>query len=259
MVSHPAYANNRQQAVAAERIGAPCRLLSLADELILAIIERIDSHETLVNLCATCPRLQALTEPYSFKSRLVRTGDQAERLAHVLMSRMERLDYVKVLSIRYVWEDEQGIEILSDLMKIGLHNIRDLTIESPCLNNDPWRNDPQLPWRSACRIDIGGMLRAAALRSDPVSEIPVLPHLQSRKFNLIIECVCQTPTSDSNSSYPWLGQSQVLHWCELLCFPGPHFAESDNLLLRPVNTARRGRPAVQREVRHNFINHVNIH
>jgi hypothetical protein len=42
-------------------------LLALADELILSIIEQIDSREDLNSLATTCSRLQDLTEPYIWR------------------------------------------------------------------------------------------------------------------------------------------------------------------------------------------------
>ena len=158
----------------------PPKLLSLPDELILAVIEQIDSVVALASLAATNSRLQELVEPYSLRSRFVRTGVQARKLAGILQSRPKRMLHVQDLSIRYVWENEEGIEELDGIMR-KLTNLRHLTIESPCLNNDPWRNDPLLPWNSHCRIDYTDLIKYSAYPSPDGTFM--IPHLQSRTLH----------------------------------------------------------------------------
>ena len=154
------------------------RFMALPDELLLLIIEQVDSQDALACLSATCSKLRDMVEPYSLKSRFVRAGTQARRLAEILHSRPKRMLYIQDLSIRYVWEDEEGIEALDGVMK-ELTHLRDLTIESPCLNNDPWRNDPHQVWTSHCRIDYPSLIQSSVFSSGgaPLT----MPFLQSRK------------------------------------------------------------------------------
>ncbi|KAF2649042.1 hypothetical protein K491DRAFT_783606 [Lophiostoma macrostomum CBS 122681] len=110
------------------------RLGDLADELLLCIIEQIDSRQTLHNLAATCSRFQSLTEPFIWRSLLIVNGSDVPGLAHALNSRLERISSVWDLAVRYNEKDEDGIELLNSLIP-KMEKLRGLTIESPCPNN----------------------------------------------------------------------------------------------------------------------------
>jgi hypothetical protein len=152
-------------------------ILVLVDELLLAIIDQIDSKQTLVNLASTCSRFQGLVEPYIWRTLLVTRGSYAQRLAAALDSREIRPSYVHDLSIRYPDTAREGIEELNHF--IGqMDKLRHLTIESPCPNNSEWTQDTYFDGHT--RIDYQALLEAAVL---PFSGMPpALPLLQSRKF-----------------------------------------------------------------------------
>ncbi|KAF2503082.1 hypothetical protein BU16DRAFT_612649 [Lophium mytilinum] len=149
-----------------------CRFLSLADEMILAVIERVDQSEDLCTLARTCGRFQALVEPYIYRSVLVRTGANAICLATALDRRPSRALEIQHFEVRYIHkvvvddtgivqsDNESGIESIDRILP-HLRNLRHLTIESPCINNNPWRGDEMIPWRSGCRIRYTPLFRAA--------------------------------------------------------------------------------------------------
>lgn len=151
-------------------------LLALVDELLLSIIDQLDSREALCSLAACCRRLQGLTEPYIWRSLLVTNGDRARSIATALDHRETRSSYIQELSIRYPDCDRDGIQDLNHFMVL-MDKLRHLTIESPCPNNSEWKNDMEFDgWT---KIDYTALLEASVY---PRKGIPhTLPMLQSRK------------------------------------------------------------------------------
>ena len=152
------------------------RLLDLADELLLGIIEQVEKPKDLCSFALACSRIQALVEPFIYRSILVRTGSQATGLVRSIKARPVRAYAIQTLEIRYIFTAEHDIEAL-DLVLMDLRNLRHLTIESPCLNNGPWRNGSR-PWESKCRIDYCTLFEAASLKLPP-STPRAIPFLQS--------------------------------------------------------------------------------
>jgi hypothetical protein len=152
-------------------------LLALVDELVLAIIDQIDSKETLCNLSSTCSRFQGLTEPYIWRSLLVTNGSHARRVAASLDSRETRPSHVHELSIRYPDDKKEGIEELNHFIGL-MEKLRHLTIESPCPNNSEWMRNTYFD--GFTKIDYRALLEAAIY---PVAGLPpALSMLQSRKL-----------------------------------------------------------------------------
>ncbi|KAF2787372.1 hypothetical protein K505DRAFT_213728, partial [Melanomma pulvis-pyrius CBS 109.77] len=135
-------------------------LLSLADELLLCIIDQVDSREALCSLAATCSRFQNLVEPYCWRSLLVRKGGHASRIALSLNNRVERIAFIQELAICYNNAYEHGIENLGGFMP-HMDKLRHLTIESPCPNNSEWRRGA--PFDSWTRIDYTTLFETASL------------------------------------------------------------------------------------------------
>jgi hypothetical protein len=125
---HSGFRMSRQTSSDAEQSG---RLLSLVDELLLNIIDQVDSHQALCNLAATCTRFQGLVEPYVWRSLLVLNGPHARNIALALDSREERAEYIQALSIRYKHEHRRGIEDLNYFIPL-MRRLRHVIIESPC-------------------------------------------------------------------------------------------------------------------------------
>ncbi|OCK83454.1 hypothetical protein K432DRAFT_322181 [Lepidopterella palustris CBS 459.81] len=135
------------------------RFLSLADELILGIIEQIDESKALCTLARTNSRLQALVEPYIYQSVVVTHAGEAIDLVKSLKSRTDRLLAIQSLKIAYVEEDENGMEALNFVLR-DLPNLRYLMVETPCINNGPHRD---CEWESQCRIDFVPLFQEVSL------------------------------------------------------------------------------------------------
>jgi hypothetical protein len=150
------------------------QLLSLADELILAIIEQIDTEETLLNLAATSPRFLALTEPFIWRQLLVLRGSEARKLCTALRTRPQRASLIQDLAIQYVEEHEAGIKNLNEFVK-RMSKLRNLHIESPCPNNHG-RGDSVAGFEHWTRIDYTKLFEDAV---DPALIEKPLQMLQS--------------------------------------------------------------------------------
>ena len=152
-------------------------LLSLVDELLLNIIDHIDTQQALRHLAATCARLRGLVEPYIWRKLLVLKGSHAREVAAALDSRPVRVEYIRDLSVRYKDVYRDGIEDLNHYIGL-MSKLRHLTIESPCPNNSEWRSGVYFDGWS--KIDYENLLSAAV---HPRLGLPMpLPMLQSCMF-----------------------------------------------------------------------------
>ncbi|KAF2634468.1 hypothetical protein P280DRAFT_511886 [Massarina eburnea CBS 473.64] len=154
-------------------------LLALVDELLLAIIDQVDSHTTLCNLAATCSRLRGIAEPYVWRNLLITRGDHAREVAYALDSREARPSYVHELSIRYRYNQSAGIEDLNHLIGL-MDKLRHLTIESPCPNNTEFPRNGYFD--QPTRIDYRSLLEGAVHPRPGLP--PTLPMLQSLSVTL---------------------------------------------------------------------------
>ncbi|KAF1950632.1 hypothetical protein CC80DRAFT_539515 [Byssothecium circinans] len=148
--------------------------LDLVDELLLSIIDQIDSHDTLCKFAASCSRFQGLVEPYVWRNLFITNGEHARRVASALDNRESRTSYIHELSIRYPFDQSAGIEQLSQWIA-WMDKLRHLTIESPCPNNNEFHHTTYFD--EATKIDYKSLLEAAVLPR-PGSP-PALPMLQS--------------------------------------------------------------------------------
>lgn len=134
----------------------PSRLLSLADELILAVIEQIQDLEALRNLTLTCKKVRGLAEPYVYKDIFIRTGRQAQRLRDVIAANPERALAVRHLDVKYKHDDELGMDCLNTMCRF-FQNMKSWEIETPCPNDSPqqvfsggmiqfWEHTQHLSW-----------------------------------------------------------------------------------------------------------------
>lgn len=149
-------------------------LLALADELLLSIVDFIDSRDTLCKLASTCRRFQGLAEPAIWRSLLVTKGFHAMQIATAMDSREIRTDYVQELVVRYRHEYRDGIQGLNHFI-VHMKKLKHLMIESPCPNNVEW-ND-RADFDDWTRIDYAGLLEASVYPRKGVE--PALPMLQS--------------------------------------------------------------------------------
>ena len=149
-------------------------LLALVDELLLSIIDQIDSKDALCNLASTCRRFQALSEPYIWRSLLVTNGDRARSIAAALDLREARSEFVQELAIRYPDNDREGIQELNHFIVL-MQKLKHLTIESPCPNNIEWNAEKEFDgWT---KIDYATLLEASVYPRKGVQ--PTLSMLQS--------------------------------------------------------------------------------
>jgi hypothetical protein len=160
----------------------------LVDELLLNIIDHVDSKETLCNLAVTCKRFQGLAEPYIWRSLLVFDGAHAQNITTVLDGHDNRIDAIRELSIRYRNEYKEGIENLNYYLGL-MSNLRHLTLESPCPNNSEWGADTFFDGWS--RIDYPNLFASAVYPREGL--MPTLPMLQSGGY--IEYPYAQTPTT----------------------------------------------------------------
>jgi hypothetical protein len=109
-------------------------LLSLVDELLLNILEHVNSRASLQNLACTCSRLQALVEPFIYRDLLILSGEHAVQIVKSIQSRENRVWGIRTLQIRYPEAGAAGIETLNLPMK-KMSQLRELNIESSCPNN----------------------------------------------------------------------------------------------------------------------------
>jgi len=158
-------------------------LLDLAEELVLNVIEQINSQLALCNLARTCRRLQELTEPYIYSTVLVRTGKDAEILLESLFARPKRLSSMLDLAIRYRHDREQGIEVLNPVIS-KIRKLKRLHVEAPCCNDEYWSAGRGHRWESAGRIDIGRLFEAA-VGLPPLIQPQGLEMLQSCMFEAL--------------------------------------------------------------------------
>jgi len=166
-------------------MGSRPSLLDLAEELVLNILEQIDSQLALCNLARTCSRLQELTEPYIYSTVLIRTGSNAESLLESLLARPKRLSSILDLAIRYRHDSEQGIEVLCPVIS-KLRKLRRLHVEAPCCNDGHWSVGRGHRWESAGRIDIGELFETA-VGLPPLIQPQGLGMLQSCKSGALTE------------------------------------------------------------------------
>jgi hypothetical protein len=153
-------------------------LLRLVDELLLNIIDHIDSQDALCSLAVTCTRFQGLVEPYIWRKLEVLTGDHARSIAAALNSRDDRTDYIQDLAIRYSDQYRDGIEELNHFLSL-MGKLRHLHVESPCPNNVEWQHSG-IYFDGYSRIDYTNLLAGSVY---PRSGMPMtLPMLQSRKL-----------------------------------------------------------------------------
>ncbi|KAF8862510.1 hypothetical protein BDZ45DRAFT_189292 [Acephala macrosclerotiorum] len=153
------------------------RLLTLADELLLKVVEQIESKDDLAALSLTCSRLQAFAEPFLYGSILVRKGKHAIRLCYALQRRPARASSIRKLRIPYLHKHREGIEMLNQALRT-MCSLQDLNIESPCCNDT---HASTVGFESKVRIDYADFFKFA---SSMTPETPPRVQVPLQSFTL---------------------------------------------------------------------------
>jgi hypothetical protein len=169
----------------------------LADELVLNILDCLDSHSALCNLASTCRRFQGLTEPYIWRSLLVLNGTHAQTITAALDGQDDRIEAIQELSVRYKNEYREGIESLNYYLGL-MGRLRHLTLESPCPNNSEW--GPGTFFDGWSRIDYSNLIASAIYPREGLT--PALPMLQSSEYTSSPQISRYLPMAYSLSSRP---------------------------------------------------------
>jgi hypothetical protein len=109
-------------------------LLALVDELLLEIVDFVESKDDLCKLARVCSRLQGLTEPALYRSVLIHKGSTALRILSAILSRPVRVSFIRQLQVRYMYAHRHGISVLNEIL-MRMRNLQELTIEAPCCND----------------------------------------------------------------------------------------------------------------------------
>jgi len=110
-------------------------LLALVDELLIGIIQHVQSKDDLCSLVLACSRLQGLAEPALYQFILIRKGTEAVRLSESIVRRPIRASFVRTLHIRYKHLNRAGIEVLNQSLRT-MYNLQEFLIEAPCCNDN---------------------------------------------------------------------------------------------------------------------------
>jgi F-box-like len=211
------------------------RLLALADELLIGIVEHVESKHDLCNLALTCSRLQVLAEPALYRSILVRKGTSAIGLFDAILGRPIRATFISELQIRYQHTHTQGIRILNHGLRT-MRNLQCLTIETPCCNDT---NALVEGFECKGEIDYAEYFAFASsmtLEAQPRVQVP----LQTCKFALIsvpyllfftIQVVTLAYSHSSQPSREWRKQTSLQHGGKCHNLSPSNTSQSDYFLL----------------------------
>ncbi|KAF2760756.1 hypothetical protein EJ05DRAFT_241542 [Pseudovirgaria hyperparasitica] len=143
-------------------------LLTLPSEILIHIFDLIDERNTLLNASNTCTRLRKFAQEHIYRDVLIRTGQAARRMNRDLANNPIRTRNIRRLAIRYLAEDQDGIEDINPRIREMKH-LRHLFIETPCCNDIQWRPhlEGQREWAEKGRIDVTDLFRNATLLRDP--------------------------------------------------------------------------------------------
>jgi hypothetical protein len=139
------------------RIRALCRsnpsttspLLSVATELLLAIVEAVDDAASLRNFALTCKLARLLAEPVLYRAVLVTTGSQASCLTKTLQQQQlpARAELVQALDLRPEYSMDADVEALKPLVG-AMTQLRALSMESLFANYGQWRSSAINRWEA---------------------------------------------------------------------------------------------------------------
>lgn len=108
-------------------------LLNLPNELIIRVVELVDSLKALSRLACCSKRMQELAEPILYQNLLVKDASSAKALIDAFKGRPKRALAVHNLNVPSHQSMERQMNGLKFLLK-ELHGLRNLKFESPFVN-----------------------------------------------------------------------------------------------------------------------------
>jgi hypothetical protein len=109
-------------------------LLALVDELLMGVVDFVESKHDLCSLARVCTKLQGLTEPALYRNILIHKGVTAIQISSAIVNRPVRASFIRQLEVRYMYGHRGGIGILNEGLR-QMCNLQQLTIEAPCCND----------------------------------------------------------------------------------------------------------------------------
>lgn len=157
------------------------RLLDLPNELIIRVVELVESVATLSHMACTCRRIQELVEPVLYRELLVKDATHASVLQGSFKGRQQRALAVQILEVpanpTLVWHREMVGALLREVL-----GVKELMIESPLVNS--FNFEPE-EWWTLMMNHLFQPFTAALIRSKPSTR--PLQKLTSCKYKFILE------------------------------------------------------------------------
>lgn len=115
-------------------------IFELADELIIAIVQHVESRSDLCALAQTCRRLCKMAEPLIYRNIFIRTESQARAILQAITPKRHRACAVVTFEARCKYGEFTNVELCSDITGLT-PNLREYVLESPFCNSKRWKKN----------------------------------------------------------------------------------------------------------------------
>ncbi|KAF2815807.1 uncharacterized protein BDZ99DRAFT_471132 [Mytilinidion resinicola] len=165
-----------------------CRLLSLADELLVSIVETLaNDRQSLARLASTCAHLKEISEPYIYRDIKLQNTVEADHIASSIKADEARALAVHSLDSRlgssthYSSRSPPASNTATNFNFFmgDFKNLRNWTLESPYTNYSRWMGRPGSRWIDNDMERIIEVFQLAGLASPLIEQPQPLPLLQS--------------------------------------------------------------------------------
>ncbi|KAF2492320.1 hypothetical protein BU16DRAFT_620704 [Lophium mytilinum] len=154
-----------------------CRLLSLADELLLSIVETLaDDKQSLARLASTCTHFKGISEPFLYRDIKLRSTVEADHIATSI-----KANEARALAVHFIDSCSSASNRTTNfnfLMR-DFKNLRSWTIESPYTNYSAWVEEQGSQWVENDLEQIIEVFQLAGLASTLIEQPKPLVLLQS--------------------------------------------------------------------------------
>ncbi|KAK3068376.1 hypothetical protein LTR53_014109 [Teratosphaeriaceae sp. CCFEE 6253] len=170
----------------------PCRLLDLADELLIAIIEHLHNDSPALHaLSHTSAHLRPLAENVLYRDPLIRRPATLHRLLQNLHARPQRREYIHTLDARCEYRPYRApaFASLPSLLEQA-PQLRELTIESALANCGRWQSPDERNYEYVrdewppLQAALSRLFHRAACREDAVARELERPLRHLRRVEL---------------------------------------------------------------------------